>query len=213
MPDDKICDVPPEILVPVIEKIRYVRDEDIREMFLKLLTKASDEDTIHLAHPGFTTVISNISSDEARLIEYFSQLDKSTIPFVFIRCEFGTQQIERGGLTLLKGEGIQKSPLLTSIEDKVELIFSQNIPLYFSNLEGLGLIRQRSNELAEHYYTGLIQRYEPLRKKLEEIGHGGKGKDYPFEFARGYFEITEYGRLFIEACVRNRPIASNSSNA
>ena len=203
VPDDRISEVPPELLVPILEKVRYVRDEDIREMFLKLLTKASDEETIHLTHPGFTTVISNISSDEARLIEYFSRLEKSTIPFAAIRCEFGIQEVKRHGETLLREEGIQKSPMLTGIEDELKLTFSQNIPLYFSNLEGLGLIRMAIGELADHYYPKLIQKYEPMRKKLEGIGHGGKGRDYPYHFVRGYYTITEYGRLFIDACVRN----------
>ncbi len=203
VPDDRVSEVPPEILVPTLEKVRYVRDEDIREMFLKLLTKASDKETIHLAHPGFPTVISNISSDEAILIEHFSHLEKTSIPFVSVRCEFGPQKVERLGKTVFQEEGIQKSPMLTGIEDEVLFTFCHNIAVYFSNLEGLGLIRMTSGELAEHYYTKLIQKYEPMRKKLEGIGHGRKGRDYPFYFARGYYTITEYGRLFIDACVKD----------
>ena len=201
VPAKKICNVPPEILVPIIEKVRFLRDEDIREMFLKLLTKASTEESIHLAHPGFTTVISNISSDEAKLIEYFSRLEKSTIPFISVRCVFGIQKIERDGKTLIREEGIPKSPILTGIEDKVKLTFPQNIPLYLSNLDGLRLLRLEGNELADHYYTELLRKYEPMRKELEKIGHGDK--EYPFEFVRRYYSITEYGRLFIDACVKD----------
>jgi len=203
VPEDRISEVPPEILVPTLEKVRYIRDEDIREMFLKLLTKASDEKTIHLAHPRFTTLISDISNDEARLIEYFSHLATSSIPFVAVRCEFGPQEVKRYGKTFLRGEGIQKSPMLTGIEDKVKLTFDHNIPLYFSNLEGLGLIRMMNDELVDHYYTELIQKYEPMRKKLEGIGHGGKGFDHPFVLVRGYYVITDYCRLFIDACVKD----------
>ena len=40
IPEDIICEVPPEIGIPVIEKLTYIQDINISELYINLLAKA-----------------------------------------------------------------------------------------------------------------------------------------------------------------------------
>lgn len=53
IPDDKICEVNPQIGTPLIEKLSYTTNDEIADLFTNLLTKASSIDTVNLAHPSF----------------------------------------------------------------------------------------------------------------------------------------------------------------
>jgi hypothetical protein len=99
--------------------------------------------------------------------------------------------------------GIDKSSILTGLEKKVQLSFFQNIPLYFENLEGLGILSEGPGALTDiaKWYQPLFDIYEPLKKQIHEKGHED-GKKYDVIFVMGYFNITSYGRLFMQSCMK-----------
>lgn len=66
---DEVCEVPPEIGVPIAEKLSYVTNEELSEMYTELLANASQINKANVAHPSFVNVINNISPDEAILIK------------------------------------------------------------------------------------------------------------------------------------------------
>jgi len=71
LPEEKVVPVAPEIGVPIAEKLTYVRDMKLADMYVTLLTKASNVDTVADAHPSFVNIINNLSPDEAQLLEVF----------------------------------------------------------------------------------------------------------------------------------------------
>lgn len=60
VPEEKIVPVAPEIGVPIAEKLTYVRDVKLADLYVTLLAKASNIDTISEAHPSFVNVINNL---------------------------------------------------------------------------------------------------------------------------------------------------------
>ena len=68
IPEDDIMQVRPEIGVPIAEKLSYVHDDLLSELFLNLLVKASVKTTANLAHPSFVNIINNLSPDEGLML-------------------------------------------------------------------------------------------------------------------------------------------------
>lgn len=184
IPQDEICQVSPEIGVPVAEKLSYVTNEEIGGMYIELLAKASQINKANQAHPSFVNVIGNLSPDEAILLK---SIDKMTgIPFIEVRLQFNG-----------KAEWITLDTMMPGVSCLGELSFPINIKAYLSNLEGLGIIRVRQ----DIFMVG-ENIYEPLENYARKIFNEQERKnpDKVLAFERGKMEITPFGRLFISAC-------------
>ena len=185
----EICPVAPEIGVPIAEKLCYVTNEAIGEMYLELLARASVIQHANVAHPGFIKVIENISPDEAVLLQTTQdQLDG--IPFVEVRFQNRGQQ---KWLTL--------HPMILQSKYYSELQYPDNLPAYISNLEGLGVFGVQKD-----VYLDVEKTYV----ELEEIGRNSYSSftevDGTRELScqRGIIMITAFGRLFLRACFSSR---------
>jgi len=184
-PEDKIIEVAPEIGVPIAEKISYVTDEELSNLYINLLAKASTSDTSMSAHPSFVTIINNLCPDEALLLK--EMRNNSGHPYLTARLV----EISNGQWRLV-------GDLLTGLEDKVKLSFPNNTVAYLSNFEGLGLIQiRRDLTIAkEELYKDLESKYRP---SCEEIQFNRETQR--IDFTRGNIEITPFGKLFFKACL------------
>jgi hypothetical protein len=88
-PDEQICEVAPEVGVPIVDKLAYVTNETLSDMYTELLAKASQNHTINMAHPGFVNIINNLSPDEAVLIKSVRHMNG--IPFIDVRLKLKTK--------------------------------------------------------------------------------------------------------------------------
>jgi hypothetical protein len=183
---DKIIEVPPEIGVPIAEKLTYVTDDQLSDLYVNLLAKASVFESAHTAHPSFVNVINNLSPDEALLLQRI----RGDIPFLEARIIKGIKNGVKEWITL--------GQLLTGLETKTKLSFPQNIVAYMSNFEGLGLVEIRH----DYFMVGPEGQYEELEKiyrpELYKIANLMKIGTLKFE--RGRINLTPYGSLFIAAC-------------
>ncbi|HCG8254163.1 TPA: DUF4393 domain-containing protein [Vibrio parahaemolyticus] len=179
---DRIAEVPPEVGVPVLEKLTYVTNAEISELYVNLLAKASTHQSNDLAHPAFTRVIDSLSPDEAKILKALYL--KNSVPFVdfIISNQDGTYR------TL--------SMSVTNIPDIVELQNAGNIRAYLSNLESLGILNARRDiwSTDDSVYEQLDASYRPPGVTLDS----GQKQNYN----KGIFEITDFGKLFIIACCR-----------
>src|SRR5919199_4364940 len=125
IPEEKICEVPPELGVPLIDRLTYTTNEDIADLFTTLLTKASCVETANQAHPKFVSIISSLSVDEAKIIKHI----KSDILY--------------SSLHLYRKESEGYSEIVsyaTGLEYEVNLLFPKNINTYIENLVTLGIL-------------------------------------------------------------------------
>ncbi|WP_436415001.1 DUF4393 domain-containing protein [Petrimonas sp.] len=187
--DEKIIEVNPQIGTPIIERLSYTTNDEIAKMFTNLLAKASSIDTVNLAHPSFIQLIERLSVDEAKLIQYLSLDDKLFIPYIAFKAN-----IKAGGF-------IDISEKLTSLPFKTNIDFPQNMKTYLDNLSSIGIIYDKVGyyKTNEDYYKELIHQYKGLHELLI--------KQHQFDvfesvdYNKGYFQITDFGKSFISACV------------
>jgi hypothetical protein len=191
IPEEKIISISPEIGVPVVEKLSYISDDQLSDLYIQLLAKASNVDTLEHAHPSFVNVINNLTPDEAHLLEYF--VTQSDLPFIYAK-----------SVRIPTQEFILLRDLIVPDEILRNLSFPQNVDAYFSNLEGLGLIN--INHIEWLTDTNI---YDELKKKYTEqfiaiMNSDPKTKGNVLCFDQGFIRITRYGEKFIQACHTNK---------
>lgn len=185
IPDEEISPVPPEVGVPIAEKLSYVSDPDLRELYINLLAKASSTATQSQAHPSFVNVLNNLSPDEAQLVRQFQQ-QGGAIPFISAKF-----------LNPMKNHWIQLVDVHISFKPETKIEFPANLPAYVSNLEGLGLINVRRD-----IFVVPETQYQPLESELTLRFSGVRPAEFSqFQCDRGKIEVTHFGRLFISACI------------
>lgn len=192
LPEEKVASVPPEIGIPIAEKLSYVTDEELSDMYVNLLAKASCVDTARFAHPAFVHIINNLSPDEALLLKEVDRRGHDPIPFLSARW-----------IRKEPREYIEFAPMLSKLEVVVPLAFPQNLLAYFSNLAGLGIVRIERTALArmDAVYRELQEFYLPLFEKYmkETIVHP---KNFESESEYGRIELTPFGKLFLDPCLK-----------
>lgn len=186
IPEDQIVDVPPEIGVPLIERLTYVTDEEISDLYINLLAKASTVSTSRFAHPSFTHNIDSLSPDEALLIKVF--ITTSELAYIDVNLA-----------VIVSGEYDTLLLLLTGLENKIQMLYPDNCAAYFSNFTGLGILTIRHDTYIsdESLYKRLGELYD---EQIKAIQYNINEKR--IEIRRGIIKITPYGRLFISACVK-----------
>jgi hypothetical protein len=185
IPSEKICAVSTEVGVPILEKLGYVADPDLREMYATLLAKASCTDTQSQAHPSFVNVLNNMSPDEAVLLHHLSQKG-GAIPFV--SAHFGNPQT---------GSYIQIGDVHPEVNANREFVYPNNLPAYVGNLAGMGLINVRSNMSLES------DKYLALEAKIKDQYSQVNFFDgfTELHLFRGTIDVTSFGWMFIHSCV------------
>jgi len=185
IPDERIVPVPAEVGVPIAEKLSYIQDPDLKELYLNLLAKGSVLETQSQAHPSFVNVINNLSPDEGALLKQFKAARAQ--PFVFARLT-----------NPATGHFVEIVEMSFPVLPEVHLAFPQNLVAYISNFEGLGLVKVHRDEFVVPESV-----YEPIEAAIR-----APFKDRPpmpefpvLSCTRGRINVTSFGQLFLSACV------------
>jgi len=187
VPEEDVCEVPPEVGVPIAEKISYVTNEEISNMYIELLAKASQTKLANQAHPSFAGIINNLSPDEAILIKSIKTMPG--IPFINVRLMF------KG-----KNEWNELDPMKPGISCLNDLTYPSNIHAYLSNLEGLGVIQIREDQwmVGENIYEPLEENAKQMFAAIEK-----SSPDKELKINKGKIDITPFGRMLMGACFNN----------
>lgn len=187
IPEDKRCEVHPQIGTPIIEKLSYTTNDEIADMFTTLLANASNVDMVNNAHPSFVSMIERMSPDEARILNYLK--DKIDIQY----CNFhGDVKDGEGYATLLDHE--------TLLRNEIEFNYPQNLNAYLANFISLGIIIDKAGiwKIDKTIYNKIRDKVN--LKKLEDTLVPQTFKSITVE--ESYYEITDFGKLFIKACIK-----------
>ena len=188
IPEEKRVKVDTQIGTPILEKLTYTTNDEIADLFTTLLANASNIDTVNRAHPAFIDMISRLSEDEARIIEHLSGKDE------VLYCSFrGIVPPPEKGFTTIQN-------LATLLPHQVNLNFPENFSAYISNLVSIGIMQNMEGlyKSNEDEYNEICKKY-----KLEELKNQYIPKIYKeIVVAKGFYEITPFGKLFINACVK-----------
>lgn len=187
IPEDKRCEVHPQIGLPIIEKLTYTTSDEIADLFTNLLASASSRDTVNTAHPAFISMIGRMSPDEARILVYLK--DKEDIPY----CDINVFSNEDSGYITL-------SEHVTMIEDDVALAYPQNVNVYLANLVSLGILMDKKGTsiLERTQYNRITEKYHIKEVAREFASIANK----TIATKESFYHVTPLGKLFIKACIR-----------
>ncbi|MFA6236051.1 MAG: DUF4393 domain-containing protein [Bacteriovorax sp.] len=182
---EKIIPVIPEIGIPIMDKLSYVQNETLAELYINLLAKASSKEFCSLAHPAFVKIIDLFSPDEALLIQALKQANA-----------FPTLQIEA---QLVSGGDARIGQFYTPLEKIVSLIYPQNIQVYLTNLDRSGII-----EIVDNTWLSNEKFYDDLKSQhaLQESPPFDPKTIKAIRWKKGHIDVTPFGKLFIDACAK-----------
>lgn len=187
VPEEKRCEVLPEIGVPALQALPYTTNDDVADLFTNLLTNASNIDMVQYAHPSFTEMIKRLSPDEARIVKYLKGRD-----YVCYSNLKGNAKNGNGFNTVFSH--------VTLITEEVELCFPSNENAYMSNLVSLGILYDQDSlhKIDQTDYKKIKAKinFEDLQKQLVPNVFKSVTQDNHF------YQVTEFGKLFIKACVK-----------
>jgi len=75
IPPERRVEPPLEVVGPALESLKWVEDETLQDMFVKLLTSAMDSKKQSKTHRAFVKVIDRMSSFDAKILEMISNGD------------------------------------------------------------------------------------------------------------------------------------------
>ncbi len=192
---ENIQSVPPETGKPLLERLLYTSNDDLVELFANLLARASRKDESHLAHPSFVNIISSLSPDEARIINYMS--DNSLIRCISLRWEKNDE--DHGGVSTVTYQYTHRG--LTALESKIEILFPENFYMYFTNMMSLGIIQFQEDTTLDEYLTPSDE-YSEIKEFYGEKIYEGMFDEHGYEsrIMMGRVDLTELGEMFVKAC-------------
>ncbi|MCC9137318.1 DUF4393 domain-containing protein [Pontibacter silvestris] len=219
---EDICEVPPYVGLPIIEKLTYLDQQELSEAFINLLTKASTKNTVNLAHPSFIMTLNNLCADEAKILFHYKNTE--SIP----RLDLYVQKLEvkdtspiaessKDNLvpmwnTLTPVEQVQTRIAwnLTGVEAFVKLDFPENVDVYIENLEKLGIVAlekevilkkdlETFEQLEHKIYKQNIAKTE---KWVDELNEKHPDTKHRLFNKKSYYYFTEYGKMFLKACIK-----------
>lgn len=196
-----ITDIPPEIGKPLLEKLFYVSDEDLSQLFINLISRASKKDEMNLAHPNFVNMISSLSPDEARII-----MHTKGKPIKYITpCE----NIIRSDGDYSHGIRNESNIYFTGLVDEIDIIFPENMYRYVINMISLGILGYPVNaeDTIENDGDFDVLR-NTYRKEILDVfaifSDGQKDLEEGIVVCEnivrdGLIEYTEFGKFFIKS--------------
>lgn len=190
IPEEKRCEVHQQIGLPILDKLTYTTEEDIANLFIILLLNASNQDMVHTVLPAFISMISELSPDEARILNYLK--DKEDIAY----CNFRGVNIKNGK------EILSDICCSTIIPDEVKLEHKDNVIIYLNNFVRLGILvdyKTSSYQLADTITYNRIQDTYLEKLKNDLVPN----KYQHINILKSFYEITELGKRFIQACTKN----------
>lgn len=141
VPVERQVECPPEIAGPVIEKLRFLAPEnELRQLFLNLLSASIDRERQSKAHPSFVNIIGQLSRDEALLLKAIAHWGGPAYHGVVIELSwFGIE---------FDGDRIDVEVRHKGYLPESELAFKDRLYVYLTHLETLNLIKLQQQNTA-----------------------------------------------------------------
>lgn len=185
VPPEQITIAPPEVAMPILDKLGYVTNEELKKLYIELLAKASIRDLNNQAHPSFVNIINNLSPDEAKLIQVL--IPEDSIPLIAIRLKF-----KNGAVDI-------ENPVI--IISNLTLTFSENLGAYISNLVGAGLLEVKEETFLadDKWYVPHMEYFESRKPVYDKVYQDVEKADPPYEVRKGIIQVTKLGHMFFKA--------------
>jgi hypothetical protein len=177
--EDRVSPVQ-SLALPVLEKLRYQENGDLlTEIYINLLSSSFDKRRLDSAHPAFIMIVSQLSSDEAVLLNSLSESE--------LKKFFGSEPLEWAQSSKGIVEKLNESVLEPFIIDWAYFInpdiftSPRYLQIYISHMVSLGIVEYTNTySMKAAFATG---------RSAEKAGDSWAVK------------ISKFGRLFHHACI------------
>lgn len=183
VPPADLVEPPVNTVFQIAEKLMSLPvDDTISKMYVELLSSCVNKKWVNSVHPAFVNLISQISGDEARFIDFLSQRERT----IYLRRDESWVTPTKAEIdnvltpwhgTILDGKPINETVIYPDILNVPEYFFT-----YLEHLNSLGVIEyvHGPEELLEKNFIDSIRDY----------GHW-------------YISLSKFGRLFHNVCIKN----------
>lgn len=188
---ENILQPPLNIVGPLLDKYKYNHESEVlSDMFMSLLANSMDKNTVENAHPSFVDIIAQLSPDEARLFKMIAtnpMCPKLDLLLKNKNKDQGYNIIYRNFIELNEGIGLNHPHL---------------VPTFLDNLQRLNLINCTSGQFQEAYTNKDV--YKSLKESnfIQTTQKQVDKEIQDLELKEGYIWVTDYGRTFFKAIVR-----------
>lgn len=189
VPEENIVSPPANIAGPALESLRYTGGiDELRELYANLIASSMDSNTLDNVHPCFVEIIKQLSSDEAKLLNYFST--NIQLPLITIRSkndDDSSQDVIR---------------FFSDIGEQIGMKDNSDISSYIDNLCRLGILEVPGNLCAvgldEEYQRLTVHSYTIKHRKIIDKQDGRKSV-----VVKKMLYASSLGLDFIDSCVRD----------
>lgn len=191
---EKIVSPEPYIAVPALLQISYsIDNEELRNMYANLLSRAMNIDTKDTVHPAFTDIIKQLSPDEALLLKYIykdkpTKGHECTIPFVTLIYH---NYVNTYNIVINK---------FSNFPEKAGCTLEPYAKIYFDNLERLGILESVHERIQALNYQELKE-HPYIHDQIEELLEDEAFSRGNINFQEGIYQLTVLGIQFCETCV------------
>lgn len=189
IPEEKLCEPEPYVAIPAIQQIAYCYDSaELRNMYANLLASSMNTDKKWSVHPGYISIIKQLTPDEAKLLKILPRETNRYLPLIDLKIVLGDYS---------KGEQIIKQNY-TNIGDTI-CESPENIGVYIDDLIRLKIIDVPSDRhLIDKSKYDCLKNSEFIQKlRNDDILLA----DQRYDFNEKVLSVTEFGLGFIRCCI------------
>lgn len=190
IPDSKKIKPEKRIFVPLIQQLSYSTDEEyIKSKYKNMLASTMNVDKVGKVHPSFLNILSQLSSDEIKILDSLPLGIVFSEPIINMRMKINNQN----GLGILQAKYF-------SIIGYGKCQYPNNICKYIENLERLKLIEiPHGLYLTDnHVYDELIN--HPYLDNIRKSNSSNNYVTIDYEYDKMLFRLTSFGLDFISCC-------------
>jgi len=191
IPADRLQQPPLYISGPVVQSMAFSEDApELRKLYMNLLLKAMDSETVREAHPAYTEVIKQLSPDEARIVSLVKA--ETGFPAVTVR-----SFLNRTAVAHSEYNDILR--LYSGLAVKSDCEYPEMESLYIDNLTRLGFFTVSPTESLTG--TGIYEEIFAHQEVQEAMVFAQQLTDRETHVVRRLIVVTEFARRFYQACV------------
>lgn len=143
VPEENIIMPPINIAGPTIEAMRFTGENDeLREMYAKLLASSMNKDTTKQTHPRFVEIIKNLSVTEAKLIHRLCK--QRSIPFIDLTIVDTKDTNDHQ----TKFYPLYEPNLYKDLNIEFQNVLTCRLAMFIENMISLGIIEITSNPIS-----------------------------------------------------------------
>ncbi|CAI3227120.1 conserved hypothetical protein [Clostridium neonatale] len=187
IPKEKLIEPPLTISGPTFEALKYTFDtEELREMYLNLLSSAMNIDTVEYSHPGYVDIIKQMSPLDANIFKKISKLGEN------IACA----RIDIGFDKKVYTKAMPNIFAPDLLNDYNPFLVSSSI----ANLCRLGLMTHLDNTISGFDYNS-YKEHPYVVSRFEMFKEIDKTRNLHINVKGNVLIINDFGKNFAKVCL------------